>query len=322
MSELTTQLGNSEADILQRIKLARGTAEPEQAPTEEPTAVDVSEEEAPVEEVVEEVSDTPLEAEESEVEDTEATTEDEEDLYVEYKGREISLKDIEEWESGQLRQSDYTRKTQELADQRKEFEAEREEFTAKQAKLTDQLATLEAIIAEDTLSAEDLAEMREYEPEKYIAHQEKLAKRKELLEEAKANSNTSSVDVNKEQQLLVQNNPEWFENGQVTKAYEEDVKLMQDYGLKAGFTAQELQGFNTARMYDVLKKAAKFDQLSKKNSAIEKKVRKAPVSTKPKKSVQPALVEQIKKQEAIVKKTGNPQDFVKLRQLKRQLKGN
>ena len=322
MSELTTPQGTSEADILKRISLARGTSEPEQAPTEEPEAVDVSsEEEAP-----EDLESAPLETSEpeelDEPEESISVSEDvEEDLYVDYKGREINLKDVEEWEQGHLRQADYTRKTQELSEQRKAFDAEREEFTAKQAKLNDKMATLEAMIAEDTLTDEQLAEMREYEPEKYIAHQEKMSKRKDLLK-AKTEANTSNVDIQKEQQLLLQNNPEWFENGQVTKAYEEDLRVMQDFGLNAGFTADELQGFNTARMYEVLKKAAKYDQLSKKNSAIEKKVRKAPVSTKPRKAAQPSIIDAIKKQEALVKRHGREADFVKLRQLKRQLQDN
>ena len=52
---LTTQGETSEAAILQRISESRGTSEPVKSePTEDPSAVNVSDAEAPVEEVAEE----------------------------------------------------------------------------------------------------------------------------------------------------------------------------------------------------------------------------------------------------------------------------
>ncbi len=143
----------AEQQILERISMSRGTTEPSpEAPTENTEVVNVSED-APIEEVVEtgaqaneEATSTIEEPAETQIE--QATTDNEdEDLYVEYKGREINLKDIDEWEQGHLRQADYTRKTQELADSRKDFEAEQEGFTGKQSKLSEQLLTLEAMIA-------------------------------------------------------------------------------------------------------------------------------------------------------------------------------
>ena len=124
--------------ILERIKLSRGTTEPEQsAPTENTEAVNVSED-APVEEVIEteaaanEEVTTEIE-EPAETQNEQVTTgNEEEDLYVEYKGREINLKDIDEWEQGHLRQADYTRKTQELANSKKDFESQQDGFTSQQ----------------------------------------------------------------------------------------------------------------------------------------------------------------------------------------------
>ena len=181
--------------ILQRISVARGTSEPVKAePTEEPKAVNVSDE-APIEAdvavdepvVTEELTDDAAEIEEVEASDEPVTTEtnDDEDLYVSIKGREINLKDIEEWEQGNLRQSDYTKKTQELSEQRKTFDADKEALTSQQAQLQGSIATLEAIIAEETLSAEEVAELREYEPDAYIKYTEKLSKRETVLSEAK-----------------------------------------------------------------------------------------------------------------------------------------
>ena len=117
--------------ILERISISRGTSEPAPAePTENTEVVNVSEDTHPIENEAETEAvaneEVEQEIEESEAEEgAQVTLDDEsEDLYVEYKGREINLKDVEEWEQGHLRQSDYTRKTQELADNRKDFESQ------------------------------------------------------------------------------------------------------------------------------------------------------------------------------------------------------
>ena len=142
---LTTQGETSETSLLSRISMARGTSEPAPAePTAAPDAVNVSEE-APEEATELATADNVEESEELEPEEELASSTEsnaDEDLYVEYKGREINLKDVEEWEQGSLRQSDYTRKTQDLAEQRKSFEDERQQFTAKAGSLDSQIATL------------------------------------------------------------------------------------------------------------------------------------------------------------------------------------
>jgi hypothetical protein len=46
------------------------------------------------------------------------------DLEIEVKGRKLKASQIEEWEKGAMRQEDYTRKTQELATQRKQHQQE------------------------------------------------------------------------------------------------------------------------------------------------------------------------------------------------------
>ena len=320
-----------EQAILQRISVARGNAEPEQsAPTEEPEAVNVSDE-APIEADVavdepvttDESTDDVAEVEEEEVSDEPVTAEadDEEELYVEINGREINLKDIEEWEQGNLRQSDYTKKTQELSEQRKTFDADKEAFTSQQAQLQGSIATLEAIIAEETLSAEDVAELREYEPDAYIKYTEKLSKRDKALSEAKDIQPTSNVDIEAERKALWDANPSWIEDGKQTKAFTNDMNLLTDFAKTNGYSDAEISGIQHSRHWQTLLKAAKYDALGKKNAAIEKKVRRAPVSTKPKQVQQTSLQGQIKKAEAQLKQSGKADDAIKLRQLRRKAAG-
>lgn len=317
----------ADQEFLQRIKVSRGNAEPEQsAPTENTEAVNVSED-APIEEVVEteaianEEVTTEIE-EPAETQNEQATTDNEdEDLYVEYKGREINLKDIDEWEQGHLRQADYTRKTQELADTRKDFEAEQEGFTSKQSKLSEQLLTLEAMIAEDDISDEALTDLREYEPEQYIKHLEKQSKRKEFLKEAKVNATPKQeVNTQEEQSKLIAANPQWISEGKATEAYTKDMDALSSYYTDNGFTQSQVDAVNgNSLIAQAVIQAARASKLGKTNAAIEKRVRKAPVSTKPKAQAGNKQHDQIKKVEADLKKFGRNEDFVKLRKLKRQL---
>lgn len=320
----------TEAQILERIKVARGTAEPATAgPTETPEAVEVSTvdtEPAETEESVELAEQTQAEQETVEADESEELSEtelpqddDDEDLYVEYKGREINLKNIEEWEQGHLRQSDYTRKTQALSDERKQFEREKEAFTATQQKVNENLVKLEAMIKSDQLSSEELAEMREYEPEKYIEYTERQRERQKIADELKQEVKAQSVDTQAEQQKLLQAFPEWLDDGKPTQKYQEDMKALQKLYTDKGFdqSAADVIGSN-AMVAKAIIEAARLHTKAKTNNVIAKKVRKVPVSTKPKQQVNNRQQDEIKALTERVKKLGRPEDFAKLRQLKRQ----
>lgn len=286
-------------------------------------AVDVSED-APIEEVVETEAqaneEVTTEIEESEEEDVNQATETntDEDLYVEYKGREINLRDVEEWEQGSLRQSDYTRKTQAHAETVKTFEAAQGDFAAKQSEFNDKLAQLNAMIEEDTPSAEMLAEWREYEPEKYIEHTEKMSNRKKLLATSKAELPTTSVDMAKVSADLFASHPEWMDNGKQSKKFTEDTVMMTAYAESRGIGQKEISSFE-AKHYEVMLDAARYKASNKKNAAIEKKVRRAPVTTQPRAKANNSLQSEIKVVQDRYNKTGTDKDYLLLRKLNRQL---
>lgn len=316
----------SEAELIERISKARGNTEPEIAPTENLEAVDVSEVETQDDPIVEadvEIAEVEAVNDSEELDvvenDDDSTVDDGEDLYVEYKGREINLKDVEEWERGSLRQADYTRKTTAVAEERKGLEAERAELEKQKAEFESKAAEVEAIIAEETLSADDIAELREYEPEKYIEYQEKLEARKKAVANAKEVRPRSNYNVEAERAKLVEANPQWLEDGKQTKAFADDMALVNSYALSVGYTGEEIGKIQQAHHLLTLLDAAKYRENSKKNLAIEKKVRKAPVTTKPRAAAKANIVTEIEQAQARLKQTGKPEDAVKLRQLKRQL---
>jgi hypothetical protein len=301
--------------------VSRGTTEPStEAPTENLDPVNVSED-APEE--LEEV-EAPAETLESEAEEPaeEApeveTNEDDSDLlYYEIDGEEVSAKQLQEWKNDGLMQADYTRKTQELADSRKDFEAKEQELSTKQSELNDKLAQVNAMIEEETPSAETLAEWREYEPEKLLDYQDKQAKRKELLGSYKQES-APSFDVEAERSKLWNANPTWLDNGKQTQAFTDDMNSIQSYAAESGYNNEDFAGFR-AQDFQTMLDAAKYKALNKKNVALEKKVRKAPAITKPRQAAVSATADLDK---AYKDFKNNPDDIakaVRYRKLKRQI---
>lgn len=310
---LTTQ--NDETSILERIKIARGNAEPKE-PTEEPQTVDVTDSDTPEEEAEEVAQQDVEEVEEDEteevIEETEELAESEDELYVDLDGEEVPLSQVKKWKSEHMMQAD------ELSEQRKEFEAEREAFKANQAKLQETVAQLESIIKTETLSNEDLQELREYEPERYIEYIEKQKQREEVLKEAKSQVKTESVDFQAEQQKLLNNNPSWVDNGQLTEQYQNDVKLLDEYAKEVGVTPERFATFD-ASMMQIMLDAARAKDTTKKQAAITKRVRKAPVSTKPSQKAKQGLHDQLAKAEKRLKQTGSVEDAMAVRKLKAKI---
>lgn len=313
----------AEQSYLESRKQARGNQESDNDQPENTEAVDVSED-APVEEVIEsEVitnEEVAPETEEPAEEVTAAETNDEEtDLfYLDLDGEEVSSTQIKEWKANGLMQADYTRKTQTHAEDVKTFNAEKEDFTAKQSEFNDKLAQLNAMIEEDTPSAEMLAEWREYEPEKYIEHTEKMSNRKKLLASSKAELPSTSVDMQKVSADLFASHPEWMADGKNTKQFTDDTNLMTTYAESRGINQADMANFD-ARHFEIMLDAARYKSQNSKNVAIAKKVRKAPVSTKPRAKANNSVQSEIDIVQKRFNQTGNDKDYLLLRKLKRQL---
>lgn len=311
----------AEQAFLERIKVSRGTTEPlKEAPTENQDPVNVSED-APEELEEAEVQTEALESEAeepaAEEPEAEAIEPDEDLLYYELDGEEVSSKQLKEWKNDGLMQADYTRKTQELADSRKTFESDQESFKAKQSELNDKLAQVNAMIEEETPSAETLAEWREYEPEKLLDYQDKQAKRKELLGSYKQDSGPT-FDVEAERSKLWNANPTWLDNGKQTQAFTDDMNSIQSYAEASGYNNEDFAGFR-AQDFQTMLDAAKYKALNKKNVAIEKKVRRAPVSTKPRQATVSATADLDKAYKDFKNDPDNIAKAVKYRKLKRQI---
>ncbi len=316
---LTIPSGTSEKETLQRIKQARGNAEPVTAPTEEPDVVDVSIDttEEETEEAEDYLQDNDQPEEVNEFEEVAESDEPEEDYYLDLDGEEVSFSQIKEWKTGNMMQSDYSRKTTELAEERKSFEQERNALIAKQSSLNDLVTQLEVMVNDGELNADEVKELREYEPDEYIKYIEKQQAKKDALAKAKANSGPT-FDAQTEQQKLFNSNPQWLDNGKPTDAYQKDSKLINDYATNVGITAEKFSTFD-AGMIQMMLDAARFKAGNTKATALSKKVRKAPVSTKPRQAAQQGIQAQIAEAKKKFKANPTDQNAVALRKLNRQL---
>ncbi len=224
----------------------------------------------------------------TEPEESEETDDDEETQYVEIDGKEISLEDIRESLKSDFMQSDYTKKTTALSEERKTFEAERdserETLLKSQSEVSDMRDQLTVLVAES--EEIDWEELKEDDPDRYIELKELADKRKAALEKVKADRETPADDpalIQAEQEKLFAANPDWFDDdNKPTETYSKDTALMNEYATKAGFTADEFKQMTRAHYLTTILKAAKYDQLQEKGRKIKKTREKVPVVTKPK----------------------------------------
>lgn len=258
-------------------------AEPEEAaqePEEESTD-DEAEQEASAEDVdAEETDDTDEPEDEAEESEQVLTVDEYGDVLVDLNGEPTALRDVI---AGTQRQADYTRKTQELAEQRKslqeEMEKREQELQQREQQLTQMAAELEEpepdwekLADEDPLGwASAKAKWEKKQRQKQERMQE--AQKRQEQERRKFIEQTASV--------AVQKFPEW----QDARSFDAGAGARKKAALDAGFTEQEYASTPDFRIAVLLEKAARWDALQseqgKKRVSAEKRLAKAPKVLKP-----------------------------------------
>ena len=225
------------------------------------------------------------EADEDEPEDDEAD-ENGDILVYEINGKEYTAKDIKLLETNdKLRQADYTRKTQALAEERKQVTAQLSDAIAK---TNDLAAQLEVLVAED--GEIDWAELKEYEPDEYIKLKERADTRKAKLEAIKANNSvnpSSNFSPDAERVKLVEAYPEWVVDGKPTKAYQDDMTLLSNYYVENGINKDEAKLISqSAKVVQMVlseaKRKAETKSKEEKSATTKKKIISSPKVSRPK----------------------------------------
>ena len=263
--------------------------EPEEETPETEEAQPTEEEESqPVEEDESFEEDSEEEAEpEGEEESEETEGEEEEELYaVTVNGEEVAVS-LDELLSGYSRQSDYTRKTQEIASDRKEMETLQQQYNSEVSKIQQErqqyMDTITNIISNSSGELEkfsniDWDTLRENDPIEYVTTREQYREAQEKVqglqnEQARAAQIQQAQNNQAQQQMLkvekgklVEAIPEW---GDPDKQKEMSSNL-QSYAKEQGFTADELNSLVDHRSVLVLLKAQKYDQLQKSDVKSKK----------------------------------------------------
>jgi len=268
-------LWEAQAALLKMTEPEGETPETEEAtPTEEEESQPVAEDESLEEETEEE------EEPEGEEESEETEGEEEEELYaVTVNGEEVAVS-LDELLSGYSRQSDYTRKTQEVANDRKEMEALQQQYNSEVQQIQQErqqyMDALTNIIANQGGELEKFANvdwntLREEDPIEYVTTREQYREAQEKIqglqhEQARAAQAQQAENKKAQQEMLqvekgklVEALPEWGE----PEKQKELATNLQSYAKEQGFTAEELNSLVDHRSILVLLKAQKFDQLQK-----------------------------------------------------------
>jgi hypothetical protein len=242
---------------------------------------EVSEEEAESE--VEEDEEGEEETQEEEVEETE--TEDT-SYTIKVDGEEYEV-NLEELKAGYQRQSDYTRKSQALAEVRKENEAiqsERAQLEQERQMYANGLHMLKE--QQQTKLQEfkqvDWETLKEEDPYTYMLKKDEY--RDAQAKVVNTNKQQRIVQHQQEQHLaqarasfvqdefskLVQVMPEWEKSDSTVKA---DIR---DFALSVGYLPEEVNQLADHRSVLVLKKAMEFDRLTAKVAPKKKALKKVP----------------------------------------------
>jgi hypothetical protein len=274
-SETVIEDSIEQPEVTEEISEDVTTDEVVEAPEED--IIETEDEEVEVEE------DDSEESEESE-EDTESQDDETELEFYQIGDIEATLEEIKEWKEGSLRQSDYTKKTQALAEEKKAIEAEKETLNAQLETIKEKTAMLSVLVDENELTAEEWAELKEYDPAEYLEKKEAQDKRKAVLAEKMQELSTPSYSqeyLQAEQAKIFEANKDWLDDkGQLTEKGTKDLKLVNTYLDEVGLPAEERANMVSSLHWKIVLDAARNSVNANKGEAIKKKVKKAPVVTK------------------------------------------
>jgi len=259
-------------------------------------------------------------SEESEVEQEEGEEEQQEPQKYRVKAageeREVTLDElIKSYQLG----TDYTKKSQAVAEERKAVEAERQAVEqAKQLRDTyaERLQMIEQMLNQPQ-QEENLEYLKETDPIGYAVKVAELSQREKQLMQVRAEREriTAQQEYDRQEQLKAKIAEESQKLVAALPDYADPVKgdairkEVRNYGKQAGFSDEELAGVYDSRAVLTLWKAMQFDKLQASKPGITKKVADAPKSMKAGVS-QPrdSQAEEFKKLKARAKQSGRIAD--------------
>ncbi len=243
-------------------------------------------------------------------------------LFVDTDGTEITRSYLETLKSDGMRQPDYTRKTQELATQRRETEAFHTALQQREMQAQQEM-DLAIVIAQqrmpqqpnqDLLNSPDPADRLEYHNQMAIYNgqanelQRAIATRDHNAQQAqKRQAHEQEQMVQREVQAMHQKFPEFRDPVKLQEFQAQAVPTVEKYG----FTAQELSEVYDHRLIGMIKELAEYHQLKANKPKAQAKANGAPPVKKPGRQRTSSERSQQDKSDLISKlrQTGSERDF-------------
>ena len=322
--ESNDSVETQEVDAIETFANALDAQESEDKPEvtdeqENEEVVAQADEETESEEVEEESDEDELEATEEDDEDSDEV-EEAQTFKVKANGEEQDVT-LDELVEGYQKGSDYTKKSQHLAEQRKaveehayaiqEAQSLRDEYHAR-------LGQVQEVLQNNAEEYVDLDVLKENDP---IAYAVAVAERTEnskklqavqqeqvrLSEESKAYHSQQQAQFVQAQAKLLSEKMKDFSNPKKAEQLKGEIR---NFGKSIGFSDQELGQVLDHRHVMVLHKAAQWDKLQKAKAGVTKKVANAPKMSK--KGNKVANVDAYTKQKKRLKASGDIADATEL----------
>ena len=301
-------------------KQAEPGQETEQEESEETEVETEVEAEAETDEEIEEESDE--RSEEDEVEDE--SEEEPESFSIKVDGEDIQVT-LDELKAGYSRQKDYTRKTQEVAEQRKEAEKIQNEAMQKNAELSEEralyndlLPKMQMMIKNNLQKEPDWQQLIDQDPQEYLRKKEEWNKTSQTLTFVENEMNRLRTEQEQDSQRALQQQalegqriinekiPEWKDNEVAKK----EAENMMSYAKGLGFTQDELSQIYDGRLILLLRDAW---QHSKVKKAVKTKPKESPARvSKPGNSNKIRSNTPLKNAKSRLRKSGTVSDAAKV----------
>jgi hypothetical protein len=207
---------------------------------------------------------------------------------VKVDGTEVTVT-LDELQKGYSRTQDYTRKTQQIAEIRRQVESEAEAIRAERSQYAQLLGALESQVQQAAEPQVDWDRLYQEDPIEWVRQKEVVRENQaksqaiqfekqrlaEISQQEQAQQMQSYLAQQRDELLKVL--PDWKDPNKAKK----EKELLIDFGQKAGFSTDELVNIFDHRVVNVLRKAALYEQMMTKRQNIKPVTNNGPRPAKP-----------------------------------------
>ena len=297
------QIADAQDAILKMMDAEEAQPETEEEQSIEKAESQPLEDDEVLDDEAEEVEESEGESEDDDdyeaTDDRDAEGEDKEVYTVKVDGEEIEVS-LDELQQGYQRQSDYTKKTQGLSEERREIEDVRGQVSQELQYLNQQRQQYQQALGQlgnqlfsnmSRFQNTDWEKMKADDPIEYVTKRDEFREEQERLQQVHSQNAQIAAQqqaeakyihqemAKEEAKKLVQIIPEMGNAEERPNL----VRSIRDYGFEQGFTKEEIEGLIDSRSVNVLMKAMKYDNMQKadvKSKKVKNKPKMAKSGTK------------------------------------------